>query len=92
MFSMMFIIPLDQILEKFPNDEILKADGLDAAVFGIEYPSKRLMYLKSRCIKIFMNDGMEEMDAWEHYSYNVEGAYVGEQTPIWMDDTDEWEG
>jgi len=29
---------------------------------------------------------MTEEDAMEHFSYNVEGGYVGEQTPIWCQD------
>lgn len=78
---------LDKILEWFPEEEILKADGFDEAIIGIEECSMRLIYSKSKVIKILVDEGMSEEDALEHYSYNIEGSYVGEKTPIWcLDD------
>jgi hypothetical protein len=77
---------LDKILEWFPEDQILKADGFDEAILGIEEGSMRLIYSKSKCIEILCRD-MSEEDAMEHFDYNVAGSYVGEQTPIWcLDD------
>jgi hypothetical protein len=29
---------------------------------------------------------MNELDAIEYFDFNVSGAYVGEKTPIWVDD------
>jgi hypothetical protein len=43
---------LEKILEWFPEDEILKADGFDEAVIGIDENSMRLIYSKSKCIEI----------------------------------------
>ncbi len=77
---------LDKILEWFPEDQILKADGFDEAILGIDEGSMRLIYSKSKCIEILCRD-MSEEDAMEHFDYNVAGSYVGEQTPIWcLDD------
>ena len=77
---------LDKILEWFPEDQILKADGFDEAILGIEEGSMRLIYSKSKCIEILCRD-MSEEDAMEHFDFNVAGSYVGEQTPIWcLDD------
>ena len=73
---------LDEIIENFYEEDILKADGFDAAVLGIEENSMRLIYSVSKCIEILMED-MSEEDAMEFFSYNVSGAYVGEKTPIW---------
>ena len=73
---------LDEIVEKFYEEEILKADGFDDAVIGIDESSMRLIYSVSKCIEILMKD-MSEEDAMEFFSYNVSGAYVGEKTPIW---------
>jgi hypothetical protein len=78
---------LDSIVENYPDEEILKADGLDDAIIGIDEGSYRLIYSKSKCIEIFVNEGMDEEDALEHYYYNVVGSYVGEKTPIWCEDT-----
>ena len=80
---------LESIVEYYDNlgEEILKADGLDEAVIGIEYSSGRLVYSKQKIIDILMSDGETSMeDALEHYDYNIAGGYVGELTPIWVDD------
>ena len=60
----------------------MTADGFDYAVIGIELPSMRLIYSVTKCLSILMQD-MEEIDAIEHFNYNVSGGYVGELTPIW---------
>lgn len=78
---------LDSIVENYPDEEILKADGLDDAIIGIEEGSYRLIYSKTKCIEIFINEGMDEEDALEHYYFNVVGSYVGEKTPIWCEDS-----
>lgn len=78
---------LDRILQWFSEDEFLKADGFDAAILGVDSGSMRLIYSKSKCIEILMSEGMTDEDALEYFNYNVEGAYVGEKTPIWcLDD------
>jgi hypothetical protein len=69
-------------------EEILKADGFDDAIIGIEESSYRLIYSVSKCINILINNqGMTEDDAIEYFWYNVAGSYVGEKTPIWCNDT-----
>lgn len=77
---------LDNIVEWFPEDEILKADGFDDAIIGIDEFSMRLIYSVSKCIEILCRD-MSEEEAVEYFDYNVKGSYVGEKTPIWcLDD------
>ena len=76
---------IDRILEWFPEDEILKADGFDDAIIGIDETSMRLIYSVSKCIEILSQD-MDEEDAVEYFEFNVAGAYVGEKTPIWCRD------
>ena len=77
---------LSRILDAYPDDNFLIADGFDNAVIGLDEQSGRLVYSISKCIAILKKDGMTEEDAMEHFSYNVSGAYVGEQTPIWCND------
>ena len=77
---------LQEIIDSHPDEEILIADGFDDAVIGIEIPSMRLIYSVKRCIEILMEEDMDELDAVEHFEFNVSGAYVGEQTPIWCHD------
>lgn len=68
------------------DDEILKADGFDDAIIGIEEGSHRLIYSVARCISILMADDMSEEDALDYFHYNVAGSYVGDKTPIWCND------
>lgn len=77
---------LQAIIDSYQDEDILIADGFDDAVIGIEIPSMRIIYSVKRCIEILMDEGMNESDAIEYFDFNVSGAYVGEQTPIWCHD------
>jgi hypothetical protein len=77
---------LDKILEWFPEEEILKADGFDEAILGIEDTSMRLIYSVSKCIEILIAGGMTDEDAVEYFHFNVKDAWVGDKTPIWCTD------
>ena len=76
---------LDKILENFPDETFLKADGFDDAVIGYDM-SFRLVYSTTKCIEILIEEGMTEEEALEHFDYNVAGSYMGEKTPIWCND------
>jgi hypothetical protein len=76
---------LDKILEWFPEEDILKADGFDEAIIGIETNEMRLIYSVSKCIEILCRD-MNEEEAVEFFDFNVRGSYVGDKTPIWCVD------
>jgi hypothetical protein len=76
---------LEQIVEKYSDEDILKADGFDDAVIGVceDFNSPpRLIYSVSKCLEILMED-MDGFEAMEYFDYNVSGAYVGEKTPVW---------
>ncbi|NBP66125.1 MAG: hypothetical protein EBU66_15870 [Bacteroidetes bacterium] len=77
---------LKQITDTYPDDEILIADGFDDAIIGIDELSMRLIYSINKCIDILVSEGMDELDAIEHFNFNVSGAYVGDKTPIWCQD------
>lgn len=78
---------LETILENNPDDTFLKADGFDEAVIGYEERSGRLIYSTTKCLEILVKDSEMTMeDDIEHFYYNVEGAYMGEQTPIFCND------
>lgn len=76
---------LAEILEKYPDEEFLSADGFNNAILGVDEKSMRLIYSIAKCIEILMED-MSEEEAFEYFYYNVSGAYMGEKTPIWCDD------
>lgn len=66
------------------NPEALLADGLEGAIVG--YDTKgRVIYSVGSIIDILVErDGMSYEDASEHFSFNIECAYIGEHTPIYM--------
>ena len=67
------------------NDTIL-LDGLDDALLGYD-TKRRAIYSVIKIIQIFMErDGMDENTAREWFDYNVEQAYLGEYTPIYLYD------
>lgn len=77
---------LKEIIDNYPDEGILSADGLDDAIIGLEMNSMRLIYSVSKCLDIFILDGMTEEEALEFFEFNVSGAYMGEHTPIWCYD------
>lgn len=63
----------------------IKADGFDDAIIGECRVSGRIIYDVTKIVMILMDrDGMTSDEALEFYEYNIEGAYVGEMTPIYM--------
>lgn len=79
---------LDLFLGAYPEDEILKADGFDEAIIGYHHKLNKLIYSVNGCIDILINEGMTQEDALEYFYFNVEGAYVGPQTPIWLNEAE----
>ena len=79
---------LRQTLHEMDLDDVLVADGFDSACLGVVercgQPSI-LLYDAERCVRILMKrDKMTEEEAWEYFSYNVSGAWVGDGTPGWL--------
>lgn len=76
---------LEMIMDRYPDMEFLSADGFDDALIGIV--DEKLVYSKAICINILMKENDLDYDeALEFYMFNIEGAYMGEKTPIWVDD------
>lgn len=74
-----------KFLDENPDLQFLVADGFDEAIVGHDLSKKRLIYDSDICISILEErDGMTNEDAIEYFMFNVDGAYVGEQTPIFL--------
>jgi hypothetical protein len=69
-----------------PDEPVLLADGFDEAFIGLTTSNIRAVYSIDKIIEILSKD-MSEEDAWEHFHYNIECAYVGEKTPIYIKTT-----
>ena len=67
------------------NPEAILWDGFDDAVVGIGQRcgmSPVAIYDRGKCIEVLMRDLASHEDAEEYFSYNVDGCYAGEHTPI----------
>jgi len=73
------------ILEYYPDENFLIADGFNDAIIGVDEKPMKLIYSISKCIDILSKD-MSEEEALEYFDFNVSGAYMGEKTPIWCQD------
>ena len=80
---------LKEKLDEYIGDDysILLADGLDEAFIGIgwQFNTPIAMYDRDKCIEILESQGMTPEEAQEYFYYNTQGAYVGEQTPIFLE-------
>jgi hypothetical protein len=70
------------------DEKILLADGLESAFMGIgrqfHYPIA--IYSYKKVIKALMRSGMDREEAIEYFDYNIAGAFVGDQTPVFLQD------
>jgi len=67
------------------SDDVLFADGFNEAIIGFEPNMWKVVYSRRKVIEILMKD-MSEEDAMEYAELNPFNAYVGEKTPLWVDD------
>jgi hypothetical protein len=70
------------------DDHSLLADGFEDAFLGwaprMNSPTLAV-YDYEKCIEILMNrDGMSRDDAEEYFGFNVEDAWAGEGTPLFL--------
>ena len=67
---------------------MIKCDGFDDAIIGITQTQGvyKIVYAKDKMIKVLIDrDKMDESEAIEFLEYNTWGAYVGENTPLYVD-------
>lgn len=77
----------EKIIEALDEEEIMLADGFADAFLGIgrQFGKPIAVYSRSKCIEVLMRD-MDEEQAEEHFEFNVAGSWVGESTPIYMEE------
>jgi len=71
------------------DPELLKIDGFDGAALGTAHVWRGddnvevLVYGGDEIVQTLMDrDGMSEFEAIEFVHFNIEGAYMGERTPV----------
>jgi hypothetical protein len=70
------------------GDKLYILDKLDNAILGIaEVDSKpRVCYSREKVIQHFIDEGMSDFDATEFAEFNVFSLYLGDKTPLFIDD------
>ena len=70
---------------------MIKADGFDDCIIGFadvwdgDERVVRIIYDAMRMVHVLMDrDGMTEDEAVEYFEFNIESAYVGKSTPVYM--------
>jgi len=77
---------LEEIIERYPDEEFITADGFGGAIVGVEPNTMRLVYDCDKMIEILMSDEeLTELDAIEYLEQNTWNAHVGEKTPIYIE-------
>ena len=79
----------DRIKAVLGDDEtVLLADGLEDAFIGIgrQFHLAVAVYSRSKAIQCLIEQGMSHPEAVEYFDFNTSGAWVGRQTPIFMED------
>lgn len=75
------------ILDAYPENEFLFADGFDDAIIGVTYSNGEdvICYSIDKMLDIMVKrDGMTKEEAEEYFDFNVAGAYVGCLTPCYV--------
>ena len=80
---------IETLLTLIGDEEAIFFDGFDEAIVGVgtqQHKGPLVIYDRSKCIQILMDrDGMAHEEAEEFFSFNTEGCWVGERTPIIME-------
>jgi len=73
------------------EEELLFMDGFDDAVIGlaVQFNKPVVLYDRNKCIQNLMDQGLSWENAEEYFSYNCEGAWLGEKTPAMFLQLDE---
>jgi len=75
-------------INHYAVDDVLLADGFEEAFigmctrFGMEPVAA---YDRDKCLEVLVQrDGMSYEEAVEYFDFNVIGAWVGDQTPVFL--------
>ena len=76
---------LNDLYDMYPDDDFLRMEGFDDAILGVEEKTKRLVYSKSKIMRQLIRS-MDYETAMDYFYQNIEGAWVGDKTPIFVND------
>ena len=68
---------------------MLLADGFEECLIGVGSRCGQpdiAVYDQDKCIEVLIAQGMTDEETVEYFEFNVLGAWVGEETPIFVSD------
>lgn len=78
----------DEIAEFYPDLLLLEPADFDAAIIGIAERAggmTAVAYVRAEVIRVLKRQGMNNEDAEEWFIFNTIGAWMGEHTPVFVD-------
>jgi hypothetical protein len=77
---------LKKLLEKI-DPELLYADGYDDCILGMTFREEVpvVLYSENQVIENLAQQ-MPLDEAVEYFDFNIKGAYVGDRTPVFLED------
>jgi hypothetical protein len=70
------------------NPDALMADGFEEAIIGVGERCSQMglvVYDAEKCLEILQErDGMDYEEAYEYFSFNTLGSWVGDNTPLFV--------
>ena len=77
----------DTLNEEYEGVMLLEPAKFDAAIVGVTErcgQEPTVCYDLEKILKILVGEGMSYDEAVEYYEYNVVGAWMGDQTPTFL--------
>jgi hypothetical protein len=78
----------ERLSEDYPDLLVMDPDYLDAAIVGVvrRIGLETVCYNTDKVIELLMDhDGMSYEEALEYFEFNMLGAWVGENTPVFLE-------
>lgn len=63
---------------------MITADGFDSCIIGKDTKDRAIYDADAMIAVLISRDDMDYEDAVEYFWFNIDGAYVGEETPIYV--------
>ena len=76
---------LNELYDMYPDDNLLRMEGFDDAILGVEERTMRLVYSKSKIMRQLIRS-MDYETAMDYFYQNIDGVWVGDKTPIIVND------
>jgi len=79
---------IEKKVTEWSTEEILTADGFDEAIVGLARRPNLIAaaYDVNKILQIMVDGGMAPDEAREYFEFNVVDAWVGENTPVYIED------